>query len=167
MAASPVLSPGESQGRTSLAGCGPGRRSLAGCGPGRRSLAGCGPGWRSLVGCGPWGRRESDTTERLHFTHFILYYWRRQWQPTPVFLPGESHGQRSLASHGPRGHRESDTTEVTGHACTHTHNKHFVCAFHIYPGKFLNTLFTLSKKQMIVSVLLAFVMGVCTCAKLL
>ena len=28
--------------------------------------------------------------------------WRRKWQPTPVFLPGESHGQRSLAgySHG-------------------------------------------------------------------
>jgi len=24
--------------------------------------------------------------------------WRRAWQPTPVFLPGESHGQRSLAS---------------------------------------------------------------------
>ena len=26
---------------------------------------------------------------------------RREWQPTPVFLPGESHGQRSLAGHGP------------------------------------------------------------------
>ena len=27
--------------------------------------------------------------------------WRRQWQSTPVFLPGESHGQRSLAGHSP------------------------------------------------------------------
>jgi len=27
--------------------------------------------------------------------------WRRAWQPTPVFLPGESHGQRSLAVYGP------------------------------------------------------------------
>jgi len=27
--------------------------------------------------------------------------WRRAWQPTPVFLPGESHGQRSLAGYGP------------------------------------------------------------------
>jgi len=27
--------------------------------------------------------------------------WRRAWQPTPVFLPGESHGQRSLADYGP------------------------------------------------------------------
>ena len=27
--------------------------------------------------------------------------WRRTWQPTPVFLPGESHGQKSLAGYGP------------------------------------------------------------------
>ena len=27
--------------------------------------------------------------------------WRRAWQPTPVFLPGESHGQRSLAGDSP------------------------------------------------------------------
>ena len=39
--------------------------------------------------------------------------WRRAWQPTPVFLPGESHGQRSLAGYSPWGHKESDTTEVT------------------------------------------------------
>ena len=37
--------------------------------------------------------------------------WRRKWQPTPVFLAGESHGQRSLASYSPWGHKESDTTE--------------------------------------------------------
>ena len=37
--------------------------------------------------------------------------WRREWQPTPVFLPGEFHGQRSLAGYSPRGHKESDTTE--------------------------------------------------------
>ena len=37
--------------------------------------------------------------------------WRRAWQPTPVFLPGESHGQRSLAGYSPRGRTESDTTE--------------------------------------------------------
>ena len=37
--------------------------------------------------------------------------WRRKWQPTPVFLPGESHGQRTLAGYSPWGHRESDTTE--------------------------------------------------------
>ena len=37
--------------------------------------------------------------------------WRRAWQPTPVFLPGESHGQRSLKGYSPQGHEESDTTE--------------------------------------------------------
>ena len=36
---------------------------------------------------------------------------RRKWQPTPVFLPGESHGQRSLEGYSPWGCRESDTTE--------------------------------------------------------
>ena len=35
--------------------------------------------------------------------------WRREWQPTPVFLPGESRGQRSLAGYSPWGHKESDT----------------------------------------------------------
>ena len=33
--------------------------------------------------------------------------WRREWQPTPIFLPGEFHGQRSLAGYSP----EPDTTE--------------------------------------------------------
>ena len=35
--------------------------------------------------------------------------WRRAWQPTPVFLSGESHGQRSLAGCGPWGHKKSRT----------------------------------------------------------
>ena len=39
------------------------------------------------------------------------------WQPTPVFLPGESHGQRSLAGYSPNGgYKESDMTEVTEYA---------------------------------------------------
>ena len=37
--------------------------------------------------------------------------WRREWQPTPVFLPEESHGQRSLVGYGPWGCKELDTTE--------------------------------------------------------
>ena len=39
--------------------------------------------------------------------------WRRKWQPTPVFLPGESHGQTSLAGYSPWGRKESGTTEHT------------------------------------------------------
>ena len=37
--------------------------------------------------------------------------WRRAWQPTPVFLPGESHGQKSLVGYG-LGHKELDMTEA-------------------------------------------------------
>ena len=48
---------------------------------------------------------------RYYIRHFIYLLSRRAWQPTPVFLPGESHGQRSLAGCSPCGHKESDTTE--------------------------------------------------------
>ena len=37
--------------------------------------------------------------------------WRREWQPTPVFLLGEFHGQRSMAGYSSWGHKESDKTE--------------------------------------------------------
>jgi len=38
--------------------------------------------------------------------------WRRAWQPTPVFLPRESHGQRSLVGYSsPWSHKESDASE--------------------------------------------------------
>ena len=45
--------------------------------------------------------------------------WRREWQPTPVFLPGESHGQRSLVRYCSQGGKESDMTEVTQHSILH------------------------------------------------
>ena len=37
--------------------------------------------------------------------------WRRAWQPTPVFLPGESHGQRSLVGYSPWCCKVLDRTE--------------------------------------------------------
>ena len=37
--------------------------------------------------------------------------WMKAWQPTPVFLLGESRGQRSLVSYIPWGHKELDMTE--------------------------------------------------------
>ena len=49
------------------------------------------------------------------------YLWRRKWQPTPVFLPGEPHGQRSLVGYSPWGRKESDTTEQLTHTHTHRH----------------------------------------------
>ena len=42
-----------------------------------------------------------------------ILHWRRKWQPTPVFLPGESQGWQSLVGCCLWGHTESDTAEVT------------------------------------------------------
>ena len=42
---------------------------------------------------------------------FSFMHWRRQWQPTPVLLPGKFHGPRSLVGCSPWGRQESDTTE--------------------------------------------------------
>ena len=46
--------------------------------------------------------------------------WRREWQPTPVFLPGEFHWLRSLVSYSPWSRREPDMAEWLTHN-THTH----------------------------------------------
>ena len=56
------------------------------------------------------GVPESYTTLLSLFT---FMHWRRKWQPTPVFLLGESHGWGSLVGCRLWGHTESDTTEAT------------------------------------------------------
>ena len=58
--------------------------------------------------------------------------WRRAWQLTPVFLPGESHGPSS------QGHAESNVTEATQQVCTHAiytmHAYIFMCVCsYVYP----------------------------------
>ena len=45
--------------------------------------------------------------------------WRREWLPTPVFLPGESHGQRNLVGYSLWCHKELDTTEQQTHIMLH------------------------------------------------
>ena len=69
--------------------------------------------WKTpwTVGCSSWGREELDTTERLSL--FTFMHWRRKWQPTPVFLPGESQGWGSLVGCRLWGRAELDTTEET------------------------------------------------------
>ena len=52
--------------------------------------------------------------------------WRRAWQPTPVFLPGETHGQRSLVGYSPWGHKGLDTTEQL-------HFRFHLKQMHLYP----------------------------------
>ena len=44
---------------------------------------------------------------------FTFVHWRRKWQPTPVFMPGESQGWGSLVGCHLWGRTESDTTEAT------------------------------------------------------
>ena len=44
---------------------------------------------------------------------FTFMHWRRKWQPTPVFLPGESQGRGSLVGCRLWGRTESETTEAT------------------------------------------------------
>ena len=71
----------------------------------------------------PWteepGRLQSIGLQRVEhdwatsLSLFTFMHWRRKWQPTPVFLPGESQGQGSLVGCRLWGHTESDTTEVT------------------------------------------------------
>ena len=57
-------------------------------------------------------------------------HWRRKWQPTPVFLPGESQGWISLVGCRLGGQTESDTTEATAAVAFRALNtqKHTVCA---------------------------------------
>ena len=79
------------------------------------------PAWKI-----PWmeepGRLQSMQSQRvehkqLHFLSFYSSFWRRKWQCTPLFLPGESHGQRGLVGYSLWGCKESDTTKQL----THTH----------------------------------------------
>ena len=64
--------------------------------------------------------KESTQCRRPGFVPWVRKIpWRREWQPTPVFLPGEFQGQRSLVGYSPWGHKESDTTErLTFSICT-------------------------------------------------
>ena len=66
-----------------------------------------------------YGRLQSMGSLRVRhdsvtsFSLFTFMHWRRKWQPTPVFLPGESQGRGSLVGCRLWGRTESDTTEVT------------------------------------------------------
>ena len=66
-----------------------------------------GGAWQAVV----HGVAKSQT--RLSDFTFTFMHWRRKWQPTPVFLPGESQGQRSLLGCRLWGCTELDTTEAT------------------------------------------------------
>ena len=70
--------------------------------------------WRISCTVYSWGRKESNRTEwlSLSLSMYLKHTLpRRQWQPTPVLLPGKSHGRRILVGCSPWGRQESDTTD--------------------------------------------------------
>ena len=62
----------------------------------------------------PWWLNGKESTCQCRRRGFLPWVrkspWRRKWQPTPVFLPVESHGQSSLEGYSPWGLKELDTT---------------------------------------------------------
>ena len=66
------------------------------------------PGWLQTMGS---QRVRHDWATSLSLFPFM--HWRRKWQPTPVFLPGESQGRGSLVGRCLWGRTELDTTEAT------------------------------------------------------
>ena len=121
----PVLLPGKSHGWRSLLGCSPwGRKesdmtellhfSLS-CIAKEMATHSSVLAWR-IPGTGEPGGLLSTGSHRVRTRLKQLSSssirdggWRRQWHPTPVFLPGKSHRQRSLVGCSPWGHKESDT----------------------------------------------------------
>ena len=55
------------------------------------------------------------SADKLGLGGLNMMPWRREWLPTPVFLPREFNGQRSLAGYSSWDHKESDMTEPTKH----------------------------------------------------
>ena len=71
----------------------------------------------TMLGLSRWlSGKESACQCRSHrFSPWVgKIPWRRKWQPTPVFLPGESQGERSLVGYSPWGLKESDTVAHGG-----------------------------------------------------
>ena len=59
-----------------------------------------------------WAAVHGVPKSQTRLSDFTFMHWRRKWQPTPVFLPGESQGQGSLVGCELWGRTESDTTEA-------------------------------------------------------
>ena len=60
-----------------------------------------------------WAAVHGVAKSRPRLSDFTFMHWRRQWQRTPVFLPGESQGRGSLVGCRLWGRTESNTTEAT------------------------------------------------------
>ena len=124
----PVLLPGKSHGRRSLVGCSPWgctesdmterlhfhfhalEKEIA---THSRDLAWRIPGTEEPCGLLYKGSHRVGHDWATSLSLFTFMHWRRKWQPTPVFLPGESQGRGSHVGCCLWGRTESDTTEAT------------------------------------------------------
>ena len=122
----PVLLPGKSHGRRSLVGCSSrGRKeldaterlhihfSLSCIGEGNGSPLQCSCLENPMDRGAWWAAVHGVAKGQTQLSNFTFMYWRRKWQPTPVFLPGESQGWWSLVGCCLWGRTELDTTEAT------------------------------------------------------
>ena len=65
-------------------------------------------------------RKQEEWEESPEGRGSMYTFCRREWQSTPVFLPGEFHGQRNLGGYSPWGRKESDKTEQLKNTHTYT-----------------------------------------------
>ena len=74
--------------------------------------------------------------KRFRFNPWVRkILWRRKWQPTPVFLPGESHGQRSLVGYSPWGCKRIGHDLATEHVHMHSPKRYlYLLSYFIHPG---------------------------------
>ena len=124
--ATPVLLPGKSHGRRSLVGCSPWGReesdtteqllfhfSLSCIGEGNGNPLQCSRLENPRDGGAWWAAVHGVVKSRTRLSDFTFMHWRRKWQPTPVFLPGESQEPGSPLGCRLWGLTDSDTTEAT------------------------------------------------------
>ena len=76
-----------------------------------------------------WATRKAHQCKYCSIIRIIHVTWRRQWQPTPVLLPGESHGCRSLVGCSPWGRYKLEVTERL-HFTFHFHTMEKAMASH-------------------------------------
>ena len=115
--------------------------------------------------------------KHIYYWGRIKCCWRRKWQPTPVFLPGESQGRRSLVGCRLWGRTESDTTEATLRQQQQQNKMYFTVLIFFFFLVFFHTSFSsfpsfslsLSPSSSFLSVclspssLLAFQFNLCMC----
>ena len=102
----------------------------------------------------PGGLRSMGSLRVRHdwatsLSRFTFMHWRRKWQPTPVFLPGESQGRRSVVDCRLWGRTESDMTEATQQQCVcsvQDFSSILLCLILINELRFRDSLFHLMEK---------------------